>query len=72
MTKVNAAYTEPKGTFPGYINVEEHEDGSATIIVRTRRASLTSQVTLPKADFEEFRKQLAPAKTTRSRSKVSE
>lgn len=51
MKKTVFAYTEPKGTFPAMVNVTQNEDGTATIIVRNRRASLPSEMNMPKADF---------------------
>jgi hypothetical protein len=59
MTKF--AFTEPKGTMPGYINVSESsKKGDLIIKVRSPRASVPSQITLPKAEVAKFISSLQP------------
>lgn len=53
------AWTEPKGTFPAFVNLTETENGDVVISVRNRRASLPSDVTIPKTAFAEMQAAIA-------------
>lgn len=52
--KTLAAYTEPKGTFPAYLNASEMENGDVKVICRNRRSSLPSEIVIPKAEWAKF------------------
>jgi hypothetical protein len=64
MKKPIFVYTEPKGTFPAFINMTEQDDGSVRIILRNRRASLASEMILPKDVFENMHKAMSEGTPT--------
>lgn len=59
-------FEEKKGTFPAKFTIAEMENGNIQITARNRRASLSSVVEMPKADFIRLKAALAdPVKLTK-------
>jgi len=48
------AYTEPSGNFPGYVSINELDDGTVEFIVRHPRDQISSSMILTWHQFEDL------------------
>ena len=68
------AHTETGASYPGYVNISEHDDGRITVTVRTRGGQVPSTITMDRdqlatlgTDVAAF---LAPAEAPKTTSKT--
>lgn len=54
MSKNIYAYTEPSGNFPGYVSINELEDGTVEFLVRNPRDQYASSMILTRPQFEDL------------------